>query len=570
MKWFNNLKIRYKFFLVAVVNIPFVLMLALAGIWGAGQINTLLESVEHKDLVAIYQLAQTKALILEARIAGRQALLESSPTLIKTNIDNSRSKRVQALENWQRYTALPLTSQARDASKSFPTYWQNFVNEYDQIYQWAELHNPQSLEKGVELLDQNNGRNLIANLDNLVSLQQAEAQATEKEANATFSQITLFILFFAFAMIALFFGTVGWVVQLVSKPISQARKVAMSIANGDLSQRLEVSSHDEIGELATSFNQMTDNLALAHKMRQQVSSAVKTKVMVMTEELRSTAHQQASGSEEQAAALSQVNQSVKELAVTANNIADLAQQVNQAAQLVALNSNEIEQTTHLAALQSNRGLEVVVSTREISREVAELYKQLVENMYNLSSKTARMSLILELLNSISHETHILSLNAAIEAAGAGDSGERFRVIAYQVRDLANRANTASQEVANLVRSIEDDTQVALHSAQNGNQKALDLEQAAREAGAIIEMLRNVTQQSEQQANSIHSVAEQTNQITQVIKITTTQQLTSNEQVLEALNNLSIIARQVAEGSYLVSTTAVQLDDITREVEAALV
>ncbi len=569
MRWFSRLRIRNKFFLIGLLNIPFAFLIAGAGVWGISQMDYLLKSIENKDLMAIYSLSQTKTLILEARIAGRQALLETDPIPIQTNSDTSRNKRDQALAQWQIYLALPLTEAAKTASKSFDQNFSNFVNEYEQILALARNHTAQNQAEGVALLNQNNGRNLIANLDNLIALQKNEALATEKEARITREDLNILIPGFTGVMLILFFAAIAWLARIVSKPIIETKRIAVSIANGNLAERIKVNSKDEIGELGQAFNQMAANLAFAQKTRQEISEVVKNNVMQMTTQLRNTAYQQSSGSEEQATSILQVNLSVKELNAAATNIAILAEQVSQAARIAALDSHQIEQTTHLAVLQSNRGVEAVASTSQISQQVANLYEQLVENMHALSAKTASMQLILDLLNSISQQTHILSLNAAIEAAGIGVGAERFAVIAQEVRNLALNASTASKEVVIMVQEITQTAQTALANAQNGSLKAIELAQTALEAGQVIEMLQEVTRQSEQQANSFTTTAQKTHELTTVIKISANQQRTSNQQVLEALNGLSAIAQQIAEGSHFVSDTAQNLEDVTRSIEMVL-
>lgn len=305
------------------------------------------------------------------------------------------------------------------------------------------------------------------------------------------------------------------------------------------------------------------------EQRQQNSKEVSRQVLDLAGALKNTAGQQAQGSQEQVGTVVEINSSMSELSSTARNIADLAGQVRQAAETVARESQQIEFTTAQTAEQSEKGRTAVGQTVAVSGEVGRLYQQLLDTMNELNTRHNKMRRILDLLGSIASETHLLSLNAAIEAAGAGEYGERFGVVAHEVKDLAARSSQASQEVVTIVREIEEVTRQAVLSAQDGFHKTREMEEVAAQAGTVIEEMRQLSERAHEQASTISGSAQEMQELSKIIKNATEQQRSANQQVMTALSGLSVIAQQTASGSTNVSQTAVNLEMVSHRLNLTL-
>ncbi len=305
------------------------------------------------------------------------------------------------------------------------------------------------------------------------------------------------------------------------------------------------------------------------EQRQQNSKEVSREVLDLVGVLKSTAGQQAQGSQEQVGTVVQINSSMSELSATAMNITDLAKQVRQAADTITGESRQIEATTAQTSSQSEKGRNAVGHTVAVSSEVGQLYQQLLTTMDDLNTRHHKMRRILDLLGSIATETHLLSLNAAIEAAGAGEYGERFGVVAHEVKDLAARSSQASKEVVTIVHEIEEVTRQAITSAQDGFQKAREMEEVAVQAGSVIEEMRQLSEEAHEQACNISDSAQKMQELSGIIKNATEQQRTANQQVLNALSGLTVIAQQTASGSNDVSKTAVNLEMVSARLNVTL-
>ncbi|MEI6043226.1 MAG: methyl-accepting chemotaxis protein [Chloroflexota bacterium] len=303
--------------------------------------------------------------------------------------------------------------------------------------------------------------------------------------------------------------------------------------------------------------------------RQLALEETSRQVLGLSSELKGTSEEQTAGSQEQAANVVQVKASVTELANTAVQIAELAQTVNQAVGKMVASSQEIETTARLSTSQSQYGLEAVQQTIAVCQKVTLLYQQLSATLHELDSKSSNTRTILKLLNSIGDETHLLALNASIEAAGAGEYGERFGVVAREVKNLANRSKNSSQEVVQIINQIETAIKETTHVVETGYVQAEEMAQVASKAGQVIDQMRQIAVTAEGQAISINHVSEGVRVLSETIKIATLQQRTASEGVLSALSDLTVIAEQNTQGSLRVHTFAADLEEMSRQLKVTL-
>jgi methyl-accepting chemotaxis protein len=191
-------------------------------------------------------------------------------------------------------------------------------------------------------------------------------------------------------------------------------------------------------------------------------------------------------------------------------------------------------------------------------------------MNELNQKNTNMRRILDLLTTIAGETHLLALNAAIEAAGVGEHGQRFRVVAQEIKNLATRSGSASQEVVQIIKEIQETTRQAVASAESGYTKAEEMQVIANQSGEAIGEMRQISDQSSQQANTISQIAQEVRLLTETIKLATSQQRSASLQVLESLGGLTVVAQQGASGSIIVSASAEKLEKMSYNLRHVVV
>lgn len=325
----------------------------------------------------------------------------------------------------------------------------------------------------------------------------------------------------------------------------------------------------QTSKLAYRQTQKLNRLLAEIEGKRQLGYTVSSQLKTVANELSTTATQQSSGSHEQALAIVDVTRFFEELAQVARHIAAKAQTINDATLEVLSSSSQVQATTDKVLQVGERGLQVVENTIENNQQVNLHYNTLVENLGSLQQHSSEIRKITALLRNISDETHLLALNAAIEAAGAGEFGERFSVVAREVKALAERSMLSSRQVNDILFQVEDGIETAVQAAQQGLSEIEAALLRAKESGAVINELSVAIHQSSQEIELIQNALQITSELTGEIDLAATNQSSASLQALEALRNVGTIAQQSASGSLQVTQTVLDLEKLSSELVTAL-
>ena len=328
-------------------------------------------------------------------------------------------------------------------------------------------------------------------------------------------------------------GRLTEVFQHLQQRLRKMAHQALEIAQGDLSQELE-----EDGDLlAEAFNQMAGAL---RRRTQQIQEAA-SQITLASSEILSASEQQVNGATQQALSVEELTATVEELSETAHEIAESGETVSALAQ-ASLDRVEEGQK---AMIESVAGIEDIRTKTEVSaRRISEL-----------GAKSSQIGEILELINGVAAETRILSLNARIEAAKAGEYGRGFSVVAMEIRKLAERVIKSTGTIKEIVEEIQRLVRASvLASEENvqGVERQVDLSNRAQEVfREIVEM------------------AEQTAEVARQIALSTNQQRTASEQMVVAVGEIAEVSRQSAAGSQQAQVAADTLNDLADRLQRTL-
>jgi methyl-accepting chemotaxis protein len=276
-----------------------------------------------------------------------------------------------------------------------------------------------------------------------------------------------------------------------------------------------------------------------------------------TNELSATAHQHNTGVQEQVAAVSQVATSLEELSETANQIAASALGAAQSAELSLIRASEVKQAAQFAEKTGNQGKEAVEQTILSVERVRNRIELLGQRLLTLTEQTRKVSSIIDLIDEISDETHLLALNASIEAAGNSSpggqtglvttsiKGERFGVIAQEVKNLADRSRESTEEVRQAITEMQGAVAAAVLVAEEGKKETAMALARAQIAGAVINKLDQVIAESAEQAEEILKVAEEVKVRADEIKLATSHQRTASQQVVQTTRSVAAVSRESA-------------------------
>ncbi|MBA1323238.1 methyl-accepting chemotaxis protein McpA [Pseudomonas plecoglossicida] len=339
------------------------------------------------------------------------------------------------------------------------------------------------------------------------------------KAYAALSQFRTSAIIAMLVAVAAIAGLLGLLIPVLMRPLTTMGRAMRDIAEGegDLTRRLTVQNQDEFGELATSFNRFVERI---HASISEVSSATRL-VHDLSEKVVSASNASISGSEEQS--------------MRTNSVAAAINQLGAATQEIARNAADASQHASGASDQAHDGRQVVDDAITAMTALSLKISESCEQIEILNTSTDDIGKILDVIKGISQQTNLLALNAAIEAARAGEAGRGFAVVADEVRNLAHRTQESAEEIHRMITSLQVGSREAVHTM---NASQVSSEQTVQVANRAGERLASVTQRIGEIDGMNQSVATATEEQTAVVEslnLDITQINTLNQQGVQNLN-----------------------------------
>lgn len=315
-------------------------------------------------------------------------------------------------------------------------------------------------------------------------------------------------------------------------PLNEVVESVRAACQGEIGRKVEVKTDDEIGVLASSYNQMLDLIVYLIRQTQESSR----RLQQSSNDILSSTEQAASGAAEQAASISETTATMEELASTYRQIAENADHVVNMAE-ASLNNAE-------------SGQQAVMNTLSAMESIKSRTQQSANKILALGERSQQIGQVLTIINSIADQTKILALNAAIEAARAGEAGKGFSVVAIEIRKLAESVVESTGEIGSIMSEIQT----------AANELVMSTEQELKQVQGGVD-LAHVTGES---LDQILDMVEQTTIAAKEISAATQQQKSATDQVVRAMREVASVAQQTAAGSRQTASAAEALSMMARE------
>ncbi|WP_338444660.1 methyl-accepting chemotaxis protein [Pseudomonas sp. LTR0] len=328
-------------------------------------------------------------------------------------------------------------------------------------------------------------------------------------------------------------------VRSVTQPLDEALSIAKVIANKDLSQTFKVSGRDEAAAMLVAISQMQNNL-----------KDTLTHISDSSTQLASAAEEMAAVTEESSRGLVKQNDEVNQAATAVN-------EMSAAVDEVAVNAAEAADASGRAQQLTKSGLENVKRTLGAIQALSSYVESTGEQIQTLSSRAQDISKVIEVIRAIAEQTNLLALNAAIEAARAGEQGRGFAVVADEVRALAHRTQQSTQEIEQMIGSIQDDSVQAVRAMIESQKMADESTSVAQLASdSLEEISQSITMINERNV-LIATASEEQAQVAREID----RNLTS---IRDLSTQSAAGASQTASASGEVSNLAVGLNRVVQD------
>jgi methyl-accepting chemotaxis protein len=355
----------------------------------------------------------------------------------------------------------------------------------------------------------------------------------EEHSAASTNQIVEIVL----AMTGLVIGvaTAIFVARSIARNVARMLTMIQAVSTNNLAvQDLEVVSKDELGQASIALNRMKNSL---HELVQSIAATAEH-VASASEEISSSASQQSQGAVNQRDQAAQVATALQEMSATVLQVSE--------------HSNKAAEAARHASETAHHGGSIVEETLTKMRVIAESVGGTARKMVELGKSSDQIGRIIGVIDDIADQTNLLALNAAIEAARAGEQGRGFAVVADEVRKLAERTTTATKEIARMIKNIQDETKSAVTAMEHGTTQV--------EEGVVS------TVQAGDSLKEIIRMAEQVGEMISHIATAATQQSSATEEVNNNMEQIAKLVKESADGAHQSAKACQDLSELALDLQ----
>ncbi|AXK55260.1 MULTISPECIES: methyl-accepting chemotaxis protein [Pseudomonas] len=526
----RTLNIAPRAFLGFAVIGCLMLFLGIFALSQMSKIRAATERITQDTIPSIKSVDDFTQLSLRLRVQAYRLLLNRDPEEQQKTLDSIRQRNQKIDETRARYQEL-ISSPEEQAA--YDQYMELLTHHRQLEGQLIELSHNNQLESMQQLLNTElmaSAEKINALLNQLVDINTHYSSAADQEAAeqyATAFNLVVTLLVMATALTLVF----AWrLIRSITLPIDNALHAAEAIAEGNLTQPITVDGRDEAGRLLQAM------LTMQEKLRDTLQ-----RISGSAGQLASAAEELNSVTDESARGLTRQDNEIEQAATAVNEMTSAVEEV---ARNAVSTSEASQNATQSAGDGRDKVQETVSAIERMTGDVQDTASLIGE----LANESRDIGKVLDVIRGLADQTNLLALNAAIEAARAGEAGRGFAVVADEVRALAHRTQQSTSEIERMIGSIQSGTEQAVESMRNSTERADSTLNIARSAGQSLDTINSAINEINQRNLVIASAAEEQAQVAREvdrnlvnIRDLSVQSTTGANQTRSASSELSILA-----------------------------
>ena len=449
------------------------LLVVFLGVFAVNRMTTIRQAsldMGSNQLPSVKYLGNMTENVLRLRIQSSRILINRDPT----SLDDAKTRVALLIDKVKQaqkaYAVLPAGTEEQAVYKTFVATLDTYLIDQSEMMSLSQQNKVDEMRSLINTRIKDGSDQMGEQLNKLIAINSADADQAGRDANDSYQQAVSGIIVVA-VVAALLTVLLAWLLtRSIVTPLRKAVAVAETIAAGDLSKPIEDDGKDEPARLLSALAAMQANLR--QTIHQIAGSAT---------QLASAAEELSAVTEEASRGLQQQNNEIDQAATAVN---EMTAAVEEVARNAVSTSEASSQSNQAAREGRDRVVETVGAIQTMTQDVQNT-SVLIEG---LATQGRDIGKVLDVIRAIAEQTNLLALNAAIEAARAGEAGRGFAVVADEVRALAHRTAQSTQEIEKMVAGIQNGTGEAVQSMQQSNQRTQNTLEMARAAGVALEQI----------------------------------------------------------------------------------